>query len=123
LYKKDGYKKEREEMERRQFEHLINESGLHLDGTFSHLLRFMVSWHVEDQFSTDFMNDTLFFGRDEFESMTIEQAQFHIDACIQRLDRAAHTKSHEILYPEDKKQSQPKTPVIAPMMAINYPAH
>ena len=118
-------------MEKEHFEHLIQQSGLHLDDTLSHLLHFMVSVQVERQFGTRYWHDTLAFGRDEFAAMTQEEAQFHIHACKARLDAVAQTKKSTILYypaylEQQKKpqsQDQPKTPVLATRKGVNYPAH
>jgi len=120
-------------MEIKQFEHMIKQSGLHLDSTFSHLLRFMVSLRVEKQFGTRYWNDTIAFGRDEFTAMTVEVAQFHINACKSRLEKVAQTNSCALTaypaYLEEQKAKQPpqqspiKTPVVASTSNINYPAH
>lgn len=119
-------------MEIKQFERMIRASGLHLDSTFSHLLRFMVSLRVEKQFGTRYWNDTIAFGRDEFTAMTVEVAQFHINACKSRLEKVAQSKSCVLTaypaYLEEQKAKQPQQAQTKPVVAksstaINYPAH
>lgn len=117
-------------MEIKQFERMIRESGLYLDVTFSHLLRFMVTLHTEKQFGTRYWNDTIAFGRDEFTALTVEVAQFHINACKSRLENAAQSNECALTaYPayleeqKAKQPDQPNSPVVSTNTAINYPAH
>lgn len=120
-------------MERRQFERMISNSGLHHVFTIASQIHFMVALHVEKQFGIQYMNDTLAFGRDEFAAMTEEEASFHINACKSRLEHAATTKTPAWLYyptyleqqrkGEPQRQTQQRIPVNATVQAVNYPAH
>ncbi|HEX3642922.1 MAG TPA: hypothetical protein VHV10_16685 [Ktedonobacteraceae bacterium] len=119
-------------MEIATFERMIRQSGLRLDTTLSHLLRFMVALRVEKQFGTRYWNDSLAFGRDEFEALTPDEAQFHINACKSRLEKVAQSKSCVLTaypaYLEEQKAKQPQQAQTTPLAtksntAINYPAH
>lgn len=102
-----------------QFERMIEESGLRHILTMSYQLRFIVCLEISGRFQ----NDTLEFGRAEFEAMDDSLAQSHIDACCKRLERATRTQQGTIAYPKAQPQRSQKIPQIATVQTVGYPAH
>jgi hypothetical protein len=76
------------------FLQLLTEAELHPQRLGPHYgIAFSVSLHVPTQFGTRYMAQWLCYKPDEFEKMTVEQAQAQIDACKKKLERVARTKS------------------------------
>lgn len=107
-------------MEIKQFERMIRKSSLNLVHTLPNLLRFLVSYRTE---RGRVQTDMLAFGRDEFEMMSVDEAEMHIHECEERLERASRTQQGIVVYKKIEPRIIQEQQRISAKSTISYPAH